>query len=133
MSAFRLPLCLALALAAAPLLAEEEAPGVLPAADAPAAAAAAPTVYRCAGGKTLRTTVDASDADRPRTLLSVDGDAALQGIALLDVPSANGNKTSNGKLVWWTKGDEGFLAEEEAPAGNGEVLIAECREAPATP
>lgn len=133
MSALRLPLFLALALCATPSPAEEEAPGALPAPDAAAATPAASTTYRCAGGKTIRTTLDARDARRPRTLLSVDGDAALQDIALLDVPSANGNKTSNGRLVWWTRGDEGFLTKEDAPAGNGEVLIADCREVPARP
>ena len=94
----------------------------------PAASADARTTltYRCAGGKTIVAVIG-----NATTTISVEGDAALQNLAMHDVASASGVKTSNGKLIWWTKGDEGFLAEEDPPAGSGDVLIADCREVPA--
>jgi len=92
------------------------------------AAAVTSLTYACDGGKKIVAVRDNSDADHPKTVVSVEGDATMQNIEMHDVMSANGVKTSNGKLVWWTKGDEGFLAEEEPPAGSGEVLIGECKE-----
>lgn len=120
MSPSRIAIPLALALSA--LSARAETP----------ATEATPTiqtlVYACDDGKKIVTVIDATDAGKPSITLSVEGDAKLQNIAMHDVISANGNKTTNGKLVWWTKGDEGFLAEEDAPKGNGEVLIGGCEE-----
>ncbi len=114
--------CLALVAFAAPLIAHD-APATKTSADT--AVAAVSVAYLCDDGKKLTAVLDASDA---KTTVSVEGDAKLQGIEMRDVMSANGNKTSNGKLVWWTKGDEGFLAEEDPPAGNGEVVLGGCKE-----
>lgn len=113
-------ICLTLALLSGPLLAKES----------PVATAGAASVrsihYACDDGKKITSVIDESDSDKAKTTVSVEGDSALQGVEMHDVLSANGVKSSNGKLVWWTKGDEGFLAEEDPPHGNGEVLIGGC-------
>jgi uncharacterized lipoprotein YbaY len=40
-------------------------------------------------------------------------------------PSADGNRYSDGKVVWWGKGDGGFL-QEDAPDGDGKVMVKDC-------
>jgi uncharacterized lipoprotein YbaY len=47
-------------------------------------------------------------------------------------PSADGNRYSDGKTVWWGKGDGGFL-QEDTPDGDGKVMVKDCavEEAPA--
>jgi uncharacterized lipoprotein YbaY/membrane-bound inhibitor of C-type lysozyme len=40
--------------------------------------------------------------------------------------SADGNRYSDGQLVWWGKGDGGFL-QEDSPAGNGKMLVKDCK------
>lgn len=40
--------------------------------------------------------------------------------------SADGNRYSDGKVVWWSKGKEGFL-QEDAPDGNGRTMAKQCR------
>lgn len=83
--------------------------------------------YRCAGGKRVAAEIDSSDAEHLRTWVSVEGDPKLQRIEMQQVMAASGFKSSNGKLVWWTKGDEGFLMEEYPPAGSGEMVVEDCR------
>jgi putative lipoprotein len=39
--------------------------------------------------------------------------------------SADGNRYSDGKVVWWGKGNGGFL-EEDTPDGNGKMLVKDC-------
>ncbi len=39
--------------------------------------------------------------------------------------SADGNRYSDGKVLWWGKGDAGFL-QEDAPDGDGKMLVKEC-------
>jgi putative lipoprotein len=39
--------------------------------------------------------------------------------------SADGNRYSNGKVVWWGKGDGGFL-QEDAPEGDGKIIVKDC-------
>ena len=39
--------------------------------------------------------------------------------------SADGNRYSDGTLVWWGKGDDGFL-QEDAPDGDGKMLVKDC-------
>lgn len=49
--------------------------------------------------------------------------------------SADGNRYSDGKVVWWGKGNGGFL-QEDAPDGNGAMLVKDCnlvKPAPAAP
>ena len=112
---------LALAVFSAPLLA----------ADAPSAASVTSLVYACDEGKQITAVSDDSDADQSKITISVAGDSALQNVEMHYQMSANGEKASNGKLIWWTKGDEGFLAEEDPPVGSGDVIIGGCREVPA--
>ncbi len=40
-------------------------------------------------------------------------------------PSADGNRYSDGKVVWWGRGREGFL-QEDSPDGDGKILVKEC-------
>lgn len=109
---------LALLLVSAPLLAT----------DTPAADSGRKLVYACDGGRTVTAVHDGAESDHARVMVSVDGDPAVQNIEMHYVMAANGEKASSGKLVWWTRGDEGFLANEDPPAGDGEVVIGGCRD-----
>jgi uncharacterized lipoprotein YbaY len=40
--------------------------------------------------------------------------------------SADGNRYSDGKVVWWGKGVGGFL-QEDAPDGNGKMIVQGCK------
>src|SRR5579864_9322155 len=40
-------------------------------------------------------------------------------------PSADGNRYSDGKVLWWGKGDTGFL-QEDTPDGDGKMLVEGC-------
>ena len=40
--------------------------------------------------------------------------------------SADGNRYSDGKIVWWGKGNGGFL-QEDKPDGNGAMLVKDCK------
>jgi membrane-bound inhibitor of C-type lysozyme len=40
-------------------------------------------------------------------------------------PSADGNRYSDGKVLWWGKGDAGFL-QEDTPDGDGKMLVKGC-------
>ncbi len=39
--------------------------------------------------------------------------------------SADGNRYSDGKVLWWGKGDTGFL-QEDTPDGDGKMLVQGC-------
>jgi putative lipoprotein len=39
--------------------------------------------------------------------------------------SADGNRYSDGKVVWWGKGNGGFL-QEDTPDGNGKMIVKDC-------
>ena len=39
--------------------------------------------------------------------------------------SADGNRYSDGKLLWWGNGDTGFL-QEDTPNGDGKMLVKGC-------
>lgn len=39
--------------------------------------------------------------------------------------SADGNRYSDGKVLWWGKGDAGFL-QEDTPSGDGKMLLEGC-------
>ena len=39
--------------------------------------------------------------------------------------SADGNRYSDGKVLWWGKGDTGFL-QEDTPDGDGKMLVKGC-------
>jgi membrane-bound inhibitor of C-type lysozyme len=40
-------------------------------------------------------------------------------------PSADGNRYSDGKILWWGKGEGGFL-QEDTPDGDGKMLVQGC-------
>jgi putative lipoprotein len=40
--------------------------------------------------------------------------------------SADGNRYSDGKVVWWGKGNGGFL-QEDTPDGNGKMILKDCK------
>ena len=40
-------------------------------------------------------------------------------------PAADGNRYSDGKVLWWGKGDTGFL-QEDTPDGDGKMLVKGC-------
>ena len=40
-------------------------------------------------------------------------------------PSADGERYSDGKVVWWGKGNGGFL-QEDSPDGNGAIITKDC-------
>jgi putative lipoprotein len=40
--------------------------------------------------------------------------------------SADGNRYSDGKVLWWGKGDGGFL-QQDTPDGNGEMIVKDCQ------
>ena len=39
--------------------------------------------------------------------------------------SADGNRYSDGKILWWSKGNTGFL-QEDTPEGEGKMLVQGC-------
>ena len=42
------------------------------------------------------------------------------------VPSADGGRYSDGKVVWWSVGNGGFL-QEDSPDGNGKMIVKDCK------
>jgi putative lipoprotein len=48
-----------------------------------------------------------------------------QAYLMKQTMSADGNRYSDGKVVWWGKGDGGFL-QEDAPNGDGKMLVKDC-------
>lgn len=47
-------------------------------------------------------------------------------------PAADGTRYSDGKVVWWSKGDTGFLQEEDTTIGEGQRIAKNCYRAAAT-
>lgn len=41
-------------------------------------------------------------------------------------PSADGNRYSDGKVLWWGKGSGGFL-QEDTPDGDGRLIVKDCK------
>ena len=41
-------------------------------------------------------------------------------------PAADGTRYSDGKVVWWSKGDTGFLQEEDTSIGEGQKIVKDC-------
>jgi len=41
-------------------------------------------------------------------------------------PAADGTRYSDGKLVWWSKGDTGFLQEDDTSVGEGQRIAKNC-------
>lgn len=82
--------------------------------------------YACAGGKFITAVWDRSDPDDAKTFVTVEGDPALQNIEMRQGFAASGVRNTNDKLTWWTRGDEGFLAEEHPPEGSDGMLVDDC-------
>jgi putative lipoprotein len=73
--------------------------------------------YTCQGG--ARLTVDLGDQ-----LAKVSfGDKAY---LMKQTMSADGNRYSDGKVVWWGKGNGGFL-QEDTQEGNGKMIVQDCK------
>ncbi|HUN63218.1 MAG TPA: YbaY family lipoprotein [Candidatus Sulfotelmatobacter sp.] len=49
-----------------------------------------------------------------------------QSYLLKQTVSADGNRYSDGKTVWWGKGNGGFL-QEDTPDGNGKMIVKDCK------
>jgi putative lipoprotein len=128
-----LPITALLALAPVALLAQEPpaapssptTPGV-PTTPSPPTAPAAPAVkraiewkqfeYSCEGGAKLRV------YQHNETAKVVYKDKVY---LMRQTRSADGGRYSDGKVVWWSKGNGGFL-QEDTPDGNGEMIVKGC-------
>lgn len=73
--------------------------------------------YTCDGGAKL-TVYLAKDLAKVRF-----GD---QAYLMKQTVSADGNRYSDGKVVWWGKGDGGFL-QEDTPDGDGKMIVRDCK------
>src|ERR1700739_786266 len=73
--------------------------------------------YTCEGGATV--TVSLAD-----TLAKVFYDN--HQYLMKQTQSADGNRYSDGKLVWWGKGEGGFL-QEDTPDWNGKMVVKDCK------
>ena len=73
--------------------------------------------YKCKDDKTV--TVSLTD-----TMAKVLYDH--QQYLMKQTQSADGNRYSDGKLVWWGKGDGGVL-QEDTPDGNGKMVAKDCK------
>jgi putative lipoprotein len=49
-----------------------------------------------------------------------------QSYFMKQTTSADGNRYSDGKVVWWGKGNGGFL-QEDSPDGNGKIIVQNCK------
>jgi membrane-bound inhibitor of C-type lysozyme len=83
------------------------------------------TVYRCVDGTAVIATSPARETDV--IVVSVAGNADIQEVRMRPVPAASGNKATDGRLVWWTKGDSGFLASAETATASERILFRDCR------
>jgi uncharacterized lipoprotein YbaY/membrane-bound inhibitor of C-type lysozyme len=75
--------------------------------------------------------VEYSCADGEKVSVQLSGTLAkvlFQGhqYLLKQTVSADGDRHSDGKLVWWGKGDGGFL-QEDTPDGDGKFLAKDCK------
>src|SRR5208283_318443 len=114
-----------LALAPVAFLAQEPPAPASPATPAPAAPAA-PAMkraiewkqfeYTCEGGAKLRV------YQHNETAKVMYKDKVY---LMKQTRSADGGRYSDGKVVWWSKGNGGFL-QQDAPDGNGEMIVKGC-------
>ena len=119
-----LPITALVALAPVALLAQE--PPAPPSSPATPGAPATPAVkrgiewkqfeYSCEGGAKLRVYL------HNETAKVVYKDKVY---LMRQTRSADGGRYSDGKVVWWSKGDGGFL-QEDTPDGNGETIEKGC-------
>jgi len=72
--------------------------------------------YTCEGGKKLSVYLRGDEAK------VTYGDKTY---LMKQTRSADGNRYSDGKVVWWGKGNGGFL-QEDRPDGNGTMIVKNC-------
>jgi putative lipoprotein len=98
-------------------------PQPVPSPDAAAKATVRRFIYSCDGG--VKLTVGYSES---AAKVTYNGHVYL----MKQVMSADGGRYSDGKLVWWSKGNGGFLAEtdDDSPTG-GKQLATNCAGTPA--
>ena len=94
----------------------------LPAQQPPAPAAAAETEwkqfdYTCQGGAKLTVYLH---NETVKVLFN------HQQYLMRQVIAASGTRYSDGKVVWWSKGEGGFL-QQNSPTGNGEMIVKDCQ------
>jgi putative lipoprotein len=73
--------------------------------------------YTCESGKKL--TVELGD-----TYAKIS--YADRSYLLKQTVSADGNRYSDGNVVWWGKGNGGFL-QEDSPDGSGKMIVKDCK------
>lgn len=73
--------------------------------------------YTCEGGAKL-----AVDLGDQLAKVGFGGKAYL----MKQTMSADGNRYSDGKVVWWGKGNGGFL-QQDTPEGNGKMIVQGCQ------
>lgn len=73
--------------------------------------------YTCEGGAKVRVDLTGTTA-RVKYLDRV--------YLMKQTQSADGNRYSDGKVVWWGKGEGGFL-QEDTPDGNGKMIVKDCK------
>jgi len=96
-----------------------------PAAPAPAASAA-PAVKRAIEWKQFHYTCEGGA--KLRVYLNINSVKVVfkDNVYLMrQTPSASGTRYSDGKVVWWSKGDGGFL-QADTPDGDGEMIVKGC-------
>jgi putative lipoprotein len=107
-------------LASRPAYAQE--PPTAPAPAAPASPAVKRAIewkqfhYTCEGGAKLRVYLHNE---------SVKVVSQENVYLMRQTPSASGTRYSDGKVVWWSKGDGGFL-QADTPDGDGEMIVKGC-------
>lgn len=78
--------------------------------------------YRCEGGAVVKAEYD-NESSEQAVFLQLHEENP-EKIRLTLTRSASGARYSDGKLVWWTKGNTAFLTNEEG----SETLYADCVE-----
>lgn len=85
--------------------------------------------YRCDEGKELTVEYDNSDPEKALAYVQLTPENP-EKIKMTISMSASGARYTDGKLVWWTKGDTGYLTEE---GDTGVFLYNNCSEFKETP
>jgi membrane-bound inhibitor of C-type lysozyme len=86
--------------------------------------------YTCANAFALEVIYDNRDQGEPTAAFFITGElteAQINPGVMSLLPSASGAKYSDGKYVWWTKGNEAFLADA-SDAEN--MILSDCVEVP---
>lgn len=71
--------------------------------------------YRCAGGEEVVVEYDNSNPDHSVAYVQLQPENP-EKIKMTQAISASGARYTDGKLVWWTKGNSAFLTEADSAA-----------------